>query len=256
MIVYFHLPKCAGTSLKDSLQEHFNRCVIDRYPHWSLTERLHIDSPDEPVTLLYFHEYTYGPESYRHRFVVRAEDFVFTILRHPLPWLQSLFWSIKGPLAFNNQDFALALARSEPSYPFFTFLAAARDFEQFVDWLLDVGSRLPGCTDYVTQAFDRGALDKMHFVGVLERMDMTLERLRPLLGTPGLDVEHKNVGFYANRGNPVIYRQDELCSLLHESVKVYEHFAGLLPTCAVEVAPEIRPQQRESETTRESVESN
>jgi hypothetical protein len=238
MIVYFHLPKCGGTSLKESLQAHFNRCVIDRYPHWSSTDRLrlHIDSPDAPVTLMYFHEYTYGPESYRHRFVVREEDFVFTILRHPLPWLRSLFWSIKGPLSFTNQDFALALARSEPAFPFFTLVAAARDFEQFVDWLLDVGTRLPGCTDYVTQAFDRGALEKMHFVGVLEHMGMTLERLRTALGIPGLEVGHWNTGLYANRSNPVIYRQDELRALLHESVTVYEHFAGLLPTCGMSFA--------------------
>lgn len=257
MIVYFHLPKCGGTSLKDSLQGHFNRCVIDRYPHWSSTDRLrlHIDFPDAPVTLLYFHEYTYGPESYRHRFVMREEDFVFTILRHPVPWLQSLFWSLKGPFDSTTHEYALALARSEPGRPFFTLLAAARNFEQFVDWLLDMGTRLPGCTDYVTQVFDRDALGRMHYVGILERMDVTVIRLRAALGLPGLQVEHRNVGLYSSRGNPVIYRQEELGALLHEAIAVYERVAALLP--AGEGAAESgNPQEHgEHETPDESVAS-
>jgi hypothetical protein len=230
MIVYFHVPKCGGLSLKDSLIGHFNRCVMDRYPYWGSADRLriHIDSPDAPVTLLYFHEFTYGPESYRHRFVMREEDFVFTVLRHPVSWLQSLFWMLKSPIGLANQDFALALAHGEPGCPFFTLLVNARDFDHFVDLLLDVGTRLPGCTEYVTRVFDRRALEKMHFVGILEHMDVTVARLRSALGIPDLEVGHRNAGFYANRGGGVIYRQDELVALFHEAVAAYEHFAGLV----------------------------
>lgn len=229
MIIFYHFPKCAGTSIKHSLHAYYNRLLIEHYPFEtdpSIQVRMYIDRPMSPVTLIYIHEWSMQNTYITGIKIDAMNDTAFTFIRHPVRLLQSLYHSIRESINQNN-SFMSSLC-SQDQYFMFTMIKYADTFELFVDWMIDFGHRMTGCTSIITNIFDDALLEKFHFVGIDEYMDVSTHKLKLLLDLPDtFIVPCLNIGYYYDKAKP-IHRYDELVSLFSDSIGVYQRYADKL----------------------------
>jgi hypothetical protein len=212
-IIYFHIPKTGGTSIKRMFVK-WNRVILDNYDFresqkWNYKFGIFNEKKDIPIEYIHIHQWT--PWNFFEAIYPKKDDFTFTILREPV----SQFYSIYHHTKRNYVDFIESQKDEHKNSLFVNLVLRSRDIYQFIDWVLDFGYLL---RDQILPVgyFNKRFLDKMNFVGIFEEYTESIRILEKIIGV-NLNEVKINCGGYNNDN----YRKEELSAFFREETQIY-----------------------------------
>jgi hypothetical protein len=229
-IIFFHIPKSGGTSIKKAFSK-WNRVILDNYDFNDSNKtnyKMNVSYPQgtigsSPPIVTFVHIHEWVPWSFFEKIHPTDHDFTFTILRHPI----SAFYSIYHHIKRNMSDFVQNDTEDQKNPLFINMISKSRDIKQYIDWVLDFGYLF---RDNILPVgyYDRSFLRKMVYVGIFEKMDETIDKLNELLMSKGLiDTQlnklHCNGGDY---GRDLNYRKTELELFFKDEIEVYSQYTS------------------------------
>ncbi len=215
-IVFYHLPKTGGLSLKSALQQHYNHVILDSYTFisyksfYTFYEGTNEGQCKEPHKFIYVHDWTtQNPFSF---ITPKDEDFTFTIIRHPINLLYSLYFHLKrGDKEESPTPILHGICHQ--------MIKSSTSVTQFIDWILDFGYIVKECILPVGY-YNKEMLNKLKYIGIFEELSKTVQHLESVLNIQ-LDIPCINVGEYKRSFS---YRYDELQEFFEKELDVYKYF--------------------------------
>lgn len=224
-IVFFHVPKCAGSTVYTHLEKYLGKTrferVLGRRPTVLVHTKHHADFLDEKLKIARKARLVYGHFDWSTYAQMGAsdQDFRFTFLRDPVERLQSAYNFYCSDQGWK----AISLAGTHEEWSFRDFLT---NTDESTFWQLDnVMVRMFG--GQLDQKFTTAAewegllevakqnLDSLNFVGFQNSFGRDLEKLCGLIGVGGKQIVTNN----ATNHKKTYERDDELLALIDRCTK-------------------------------------
>jgi hypothetical protein len=234
-IVFFHLPKTGGLSLKQAFQNLYNHVILDSYTflayksaynfhinkkHDNLRRRNNVSQNENrcPCEFVYVHDWT--TENPFSNIELHNTDFGFTILRHPISQFYSLYYHIKNG---TPEESATPILHGLVHQMIMT----SKDINEYIDWILDFGYLVKKQIIPIGY-YNENLLNKMKFVGIFERYNETIKIIQRKLDIE-LDVRESNIRDYEKNYD---YKFDELYKFFANEINIYlEHKSNFDEMC-------------------------
>jgi len=229
VLAHIHVPKCAGTSFRALLERYFGPKHLGLY-----IDDTYFVFGDETIRSYLLQGREVRAFSSHHvrrfpRWLAGREMLYVTFLRDPVEQFVSYMTHIQKHFARLTAQTLLEAV--PPDAPRLTL-------REFARWLLTDGREIPFRENHNVNFFSRhnapraadrleaakAALEKFFFVGIVERMDESLSKLRTLAQTAGLDFPPGPIPFENTSADyrddlSWINRSDEVGTLLLHSVE-------------------------------------
>lgn len=202
-VLFFHVPKCAGTTVFEHLERHMGRTRLDRAlgrrTSMLIHTKHHADQLSQMTATASKARLVYGHFDWNTylRMTLTTDDFKFTFLREPIERLKS---SYKYFCSDQGWEF-LNLSGKPSDYSFEEYLTAGEPSDQ---WAVDnVAVRMFSGSLDNTAVNDKDweellhvakrRLSELDYVGFQENLNSDFARLCKTIGISSLNIESKRI---------------------------------------------------------------
>jgi hypothetical protein len=223
-VIFYHYPKSAGTSIKDTIYKlKINRAIFDSHSFHDIEKlcyNAYVDDPTKPIQYVHIHEW--NPVNMFRSFIPAPTDFTFTIIREPISLFYSIYYHAFPETKESDFKEKAFDFNHEPLYR--TLIGNTSNIREYIDLVLSLGSLFK---DKIVPKgyYNRQFLTFLNFVGIYEDLVSSMNYVSKQID--GLPSEWSVVLLESNTKQyekDLSYRRDELEQFFSEEIVVYTDF--------------------------------